>query len=233
MAKFSGAIFDLDGTLVDSMGMWRDVMETLTKNEGINFTQELMDRYESCTIPEACLILHDEFGATSTPQELEAKLDELVANAYRNTIKAWPGAIEFVRAVEAAGIPCVIASSTPSRLSKVALETQGIRSAFKAVLSAGEVRDHRDKDYPDVYLEALDILDVPQEKVWVFEDAPFAVRTARKAGFHVVGIHNDHDGRDPEFIRSWVDLYSEGYADVSLQTIAAFDDAARKPMPEV
>lgn len=233
MAEITGAIFDLDGTLIDSMGMWRGVMEVLTVNQGINFTQELMDRYESCTIPEACDILHNEFGAKATPQELSDELDSLVAEAYRNTVQALPGANEFVLSLKAAGIPCIIASSTPSHLSKVALAANGWSDVFIDALSAGEVRNHRDKEFPDVYLEALSRLGTDQESTWVFEDAPFAVRTSRKAGFHVVGIHNDHDGRDPEFIKAWTDLYSENYESISLDAIAAFDDSARKPMPEV
>lgn len=232
MAKISGAIFDLDGTLVDSMSMWTDVMQEITVDAGIVFTQELMDTYESCTVPKACELLHNEFGAKATPAELEAQVDRLVADAYAHKVKAIPGALALVHSFEDAGIPCVIASSTPSRLSTICLEAQGIRSAFKAILSAGEVCDHRDKEYPDVYLEALRILDMPQEEVWVFEDAPFAVRTARTAGFHVVGIHNAGDGRDPEFTKKWVDIFSEQYQNVSLETILVFDDADRKPIPE-
>lgn len=59
----------------------------------------------------------------------------------------------------------------------------------------------------------------------MFEDAPFAVRSARRVGLHVVGIHNDHDGRDEDFIRSWSDIFTHNYDDVSLEAIHTFDDA--------
>lgn len=232
MAKIEGAIFDLDGTIVDSMPMWIDVMREITLESGLDFTQELMDTYESCTVPEACALLHDKYGVKASAEEIENEIHRLVADAYAHSVKAIPGSLDFIHSLEDAGIPCVIASSTPSRLASICLEAQGIRSAFKAALSAGEVRDHRDKEFPDVYLEALSILGRDQDEVWVFEDAPFAVRTARRAGFHVVGIHNAGDGRDPEFTKRWVDIFSEHYTNVSLEKILAFDDAVRNPIPE-
>lgn len=232
MATFSGAIFDLDGTIIDSMSMWFDIMEEISVSNGVEFDQELMNMYESSTVPEACELLHTEFGATATPEEIYQQIEDLVAYGFSHTVQAIPGSVDFIKALQAQGIPCVIASSTPSRLSKIALETNGIRDAFTDVLCAGEVREGRDKEFPDVYLEALERLGLPQDEVWVLEDAPFALKTARKAGFHVVGIHNDHDGRDESFTRAWSDIYSNNYDNVSLEAISAFDDASRKPIPE-
>ena len=103
---------------------------------------------------------------------------------------------------------------------------------FSDILCTADVRQGRDKDFPDVYLEALDRLGTSLAETWVFEDAPFAVRSARRVGLHVVGIHNDHDGRDEDFIRSWSDIFTHNYDDVSLEAIHTFDDAARKATPE-
>lgn len=232
MSKISGAIFDCDGTLLDSMHMWMTMFSTLISSYGIEPTRELLDTVEAMTLMQACEFLHSEFCMSDDPDSLLVKIYGYVTNAYENDIVEMPGAHAFVDSLAKAGVPMIVASSSPRRLVTRALECHGMLDYFDDVLCTEDVRDGRDKDFPDVYLEALERLGTPLGETWVFEDAPFAVRSSRRAGFHVAGIHNDHDGRDPEFIRSWSDLYSENYDSISLAAIEAFDDASRKPSPE-
>ena len=77
----------------------------------------------------------------------------------------------------------------------------------------------RDKVFPDVYLEAARRLGTPVGETWVFEDAPFGVRTSKRAGFNVVGLMNDHDGRDERDVQPWCDIYVHGFAELSLSLI--------------
>lgn len=232
MAEISGAIFDCDGTLIDSMGMWYSVLRRLTESHGLVASSELRERLEPMTIPDSCAVLHEDFGLGESAEALVEELHTMVAHAYTHSIGEIPGARAFVHSLVAAHIPLVVASSTTSSLVREALRVQGIDSCFEDVLCTAEVRCGRDKDFPDVYLAALERLGTPGSQTWVFEDAPFGVRTARRAGFHVVGIHNDHDGRDEALVRAWSDVYSENYTSVSLEAICAFDDEARAPMPE-
>lgn len=232
LAKISGAIFDCDGTLLDSMGMWMNVFATLLTNNGLEPTPELQAKIEAMTLPNTGKFLHGEYGMCGSPEEVVDQIHELVIHEYETNVAEMPGAHAFVESLHAAGVPMVVASSTTSAVVRRALEHFGMLGLFDDVLCTAEVRDGRDKDFPDVYLAACERLGTPMEETWVFEDAPFAVRSARRAGFHVAGIHNDHDGRDPRFIASWADIFSENYESVSFEAIAAFDDAARKPMPE-
>lgn len=232
MAKISGAIFDCDGTLLDSMCMWNSVFARLVESYGIDPTPELIARIEAATLPHTSEMLHEDYGAGASSQEVLDHIHSVVLNEYVTNIKEMPGARAFVESLAAEGIPMIVASSTTSSVLRHVLAHFKLDKYFIDIICTAEVRDGRDKDFPDVYLEALSRLGTPIEETWVFEDAPFAVRSSRSAGFHVAGIHNDHDGRDPEFIRAWSDIYSENYESISLEAIRDFDDASRKPLPE-
>lgn len=232
MSKISGAIFDCDGTLLDSMSMWYDMFDELFRSYGLEPTSEVIDKVEAMTIPDTCKYLHAELGMGGSVEELYAHVERIVTYDYEHKVSEMPGARGMLESLAGAGIPMVVASSSPSPFVRKALACHGMLDFFSDILCTADVRQGRDKDFPDVYLEALDRLGTSLAETWVFEDAPFAVRSARRVGLHVVGIHNDHDGRDEDFIRSWSDIFTHNYDDVSLEAIHTFDDAARKATPE-
>lgn len=232
MAAISGAIFDCDGTLVDSMPMWYGAFDHLLEAHDVTAPAGFKERVEPMTIPDACALIHAELGIGESPQALVDELEAHVAHEYATSIREIPGAHAFVESLAAAGIPMIVATSTTSRLVRDALAVHGLLGFFADVICTAEVRDGRDKDCPDVYLEALERLGTPLAETWVFEDAPFGVQTARRAGFHVGAIYNEGDGRDEGFVRAWADVFSRGYTSLSLDVIRSFDDATRKPLPK-
>lgn len=232
MAEISGAIFDCDGTFIDSMTMWYGAFDHLLAAYDVTAPAGFKERVEPMTIPDSCALIHAELGIGASGAALVDELEAYVAHEYETSIKVIPGARELVEGLSAADVRLIVASSTTSRLVRGALAVHGLLGYFSDVICTAEVRDGRDKDCPDVYLEALERLGTPREETWVFEDAPFGIRTARQAGFHVAAIYNEGDGRDEAFVRSWADIFSRGYASLSLEAIRGFDDAARRPMPE-
>ena len=232
MATISGAIFDCDGTLLDSMPMWRTAFSDLVGRHGVEATDEMQRHVEPLTLQQSCGWLHEELGLGESGDALYRELTDWVREQYATTVAEMPGARGFLESLAAAGIPMIIATSTPSELVRGALEVHGLDGYFGDIVSTAEVRRGLDKEFPDVYLEALERLAVPLPEVWVFEDAPFGVRTARRAGFHVAAIYNDHDGRDESFVHAWADLFSHEYDTLTLDAIRAFDDAARVAPPE-
>ena len=232
MSKISGAIFDCDGTLLDSMPMWLGMFTELFSTYGRQATGEDLAKVEAMTIPATCEYLHGELGMGGSAQEIYDHVERIVTYNYEHKVHEMPGARAMLEGLREAGVPMVVASSSPTAFVREALASHGMLDYFSDILCTADVRDGRDKDFPDVYLEALERLGTPLEETWVFEDAPFAVRSARRVGLHVVGIYNDHDGRDENFIRSWADIFTNNYDNVSLAAIEAFDDATRRPNPE-
>lgn len=232
MAAISGAIFDCDGTLVDSMQMWYSAFRELLARHGVVATEELQRTVEPMTLPQSCGWLHEHLGIAQSGQALYDELHAWIREQYATNVAEMPGARRLLDELASAGVPMIVATSTTSSVVREALAVHGLDRYFRDVVCTAEVRDHRDKDFPDVYLEALERLGTPLAETWVFEDAPFGVMSARRAGFHVAAVHNDHDGRDAALIRPWADIFSENYDALTLEAIRGFDDAARRPLPE-
>ena len=226
-----GAIFDVDGTIVDSMGMWAATTEWVFTHYGAAMPEGFFERVEPLSLKEMCRIDHEEFGFGDSADDVYEAVCAHVRDCYAHEIQMFPGARELLEELAAAGIPMVVASSTPVREFTVALEAHGLSGFFRDTVSTEDVGG-RDKEFPDVYLEACRRLgldaDDPEQRagVWVFEDAPFGVQTSHKAGFRVVGLMNDHDGRREEDVRPYCDVYVHGYAELSLALLRDYEAPA-------
>jgi len=220
----SGAIFDCDGTIVDSMGMWRTVFDVMCERYGVASDPAFFGGIETLSLRDECRALHDEKHVGTSADDLYEEICAYVTDKYEHEIPTLPGCEAFLRTMHEAGIPMAVASSTPAREVRRALEAHGLGDCFDVVVSTEDVGG-RDKEYPDVYLEALRRLGTSRETTWVFEDAPFGVRTSKRAGFHVVAIFNEHDGRDEKAIRPYADIFVHGYPELSLPLIRDFADS--------
>jgi len=183
--QVTGAIFDCDGTLVDSMHVWHNVFGAVLPKYGKTIDSDIFDRVEAVSLIGGCQICVDELDLPITAEALYEEFCAYVTDQYRHHVSIIPGAKEFLQELYDAGIPMAVASSTPVREVRAALAAQGIEHLFKTVVSTEDVGGV-DKVEPDVYLEALRRLGTDKATTWVFEAAPFGARTAHKAGFHAV-----------------------------------------------
>ena len=188
--EITGAIFDCDGTLVDSMGMWSHAFTWLCERYGVEGVP--MERVESISLRDGCALLHDEYGAGSSVDEVYEDMCAHVRDAYEHEVPLMPGAREFLDELAAAGVPMILASSTPVRELRCALAANDLAGYFVDVVSTEDVGG-RDKEFPDVYLEAARRLGTPRSSTWVFEDAIYALRCARDAGYRCVGVWDRDD----------------------------------------
>ena len=137
---FKGAIFDCDGTLVDSMRMWSHVMIELARSHGCaNVDRAFFDQIESVTLRDGCQIMHDELGIDAPVSDLYEEVCAIVRHHYATDIPLMPGAREFLEELSAAGIPMVIATSTPLREVRVALEAHDLSHFFKDIVTTEQV----------------------------------------------------------------------------------------------
>lgn len=217
----AGAIFDCDGTLIDSMPLWNQVFRDLVSAHGAYLSDEVFDEGEPLSADEECIWLHERFGIGESAEQLTAELRALIREAYATRIEAWPGVKGFLDELRAAGIPMVIATSTPADDVAVALQAQGLSDYFSDIIFAGDVG--RSKEYSDVYFAACERLGSTVGDTWVFEDAPFGLATARAAGFRTVCLLNDHDGRDEAFCHEHSDILAYGYQELSLARLRDFE----------
>lgn len=220
--QVTGAIFDCDGTLVDSMCVWHNVFSAVLPKYGKTVDPDIFNRVEAVSLIGGCQICVDELALPVTAETLYEEFCVYATDQYQHHVSIVPGAKEFLQELYDAGIPLAVASSTPVREVRAALAAQGIEHLFKTVVSTEDVGGV-DKVEPDVYLEALRRLGTDKATTWVFEDAPFGAQTAQKAGFPVVALYNDHDGRDPVFMREHSNIFAHTYGELSLLRLCDYE----------
>lgn len=220
--QVTGAIFDCDGTLVDSMCVWHNVFGAVLPKYGKTVNPDIFDRVEAVSLIGGCQLCVDELALPVTAETLYEEFCAYATDQYQHHVSIIPGAKEFLQELYDAGIPLAVASSTPVREVRAALAAQGIEHLFKTVVSTEDVGGV-DKVEPDVYLEALRRLGTDKATTWVFEDAPFGAQTAQKAGFPVVALYNDHDGRDPVFMREHSNIFAHTYGELSLLRLCDYE----------
>lgn len=216
----AAAIFDFDGTLVDSQPMWVATYTELFARHGLVLTPELDDYCRPMNLDDKCAWYHAELGMGESGEANYRELCGLAIEGYRG-VDLLPDARAFLERLKAAGVPLAIASSTPETIVRAALRGYGIEDLFDQVVCAADVG--RGKDFPDVYLAACARLGATPETSWVFEDAPFAVRVAHDAGFHVVGVVSEWEADDPLFVEN-AHIIVHGYPELSLELLRDYAD---------
>lgn len=189
--RWKAAIFDMDGTLVDSMGMWRRVGMDYLASLGVCPQEDLGRVFEPLTFSQAARMMQQRYLPNSTEQEIIAGCMQLVADFYEKKAQCKPYALAFLQHLRRLGVPRCVATLTDPDLALPVLERLGLMGELDFCLTAQEVGKR--KDEPDIYLQAAARMGVHPEETAVFEDSCFAGRTAKKAGFYLVGVDDPHE----------------------------------------
>ena len=193
-----GAIFDLDGTLLDSMRYWRRVGEDYLLRVGIQPPENLEELLQPLGFRESARLFQG-FGVPGTEEEIMAGIMEMMEERYRCSLPLKEGAEQLLRRLKAQGLRLCIATATKAPLPQLALERLGLADAVEFVLTCDEAG--RGKDFPDIYLQCARRLGLPPQEIWVFEDSLHCVRTARHAGFPVIGVFDEDSAGNWEKIK--------------------------------
>lgn len=188
------AIFDMDGTLVDSMPYWQRLGREYLMRAGVTeVSTELLERIKPMTMAESTALFHKELGLAGSPEQIADELHAIMRGHYLHDIQLKPGAAEYLQALKGRGVRMCVASATVERLVEACLSRLGVMDCFAFLLSCDTVG--AGKDRPDVFLAAAERFGAKPEEIASYEDSIFAVETAAKAGFYTVGVY-DHNGAD-------------------------------------
>lgn len=204
-------VFDFDGTLVDSMAMWRKTLETFLADYLPGNAGTYLDEIEHLSFSEKCRRFHDELGAGDSVQEVFEDLSSRVIAGYATSVKPLPHALDYVAFLRSKGIRLSIASSTPPAIIRGALDSLKIADNFDIIAYTGDVG--KDKSHPDVYLEAIERIGATPERAIVFEDAVFGCRACRLAGILTVGIAFNKDKEAIQALERYATIVIDGYGD--------------------
>jgi len=209
--RISGAIFDMDGTLVDSMPLWNNLVRDFLMDHGIEESEELHRIMMTMTLDTSTQYIHDNLLPSLSVEELKKQIEEKVWKAYSETIPIKHGVKPFLFALRNKGVRMCVATSSPRILAEVILKRLNLIHYFCFIFTCDELKTT--KNLPDIYLRAHDILGTPKETTYVFEDAVHAVKTAKSAGFKVVGIEDKSMVEYRDEIKELCDIYVKDFDD--------------------
>ena len=184
--KLEAVLFDMDGVVVDSEPLWTEAEKQLLARRNLPYSPSLKTAMMGRDARGAVGFLMEHYALAESLGELIEERNQLIAELFKEHLKAIPSALELVRSVIAAGTMTGLVSSSPKPLVELALEKLGATGLFDLTLSGDQVV--RGKPAPDIYITAAEKLGVRPEYCLVIEDAPHGVAAAKDAGMCCLAI---------------------------------------------
>ncbi len=207
--KISGAIFDMDGTLIDSMFIWRDLGRRYLISCGITPNENQQEEIEKLTLMEAVEYFRTKYGLIKTSEEIYTGMDSLLWPMYRDEVFPKEGIFLLLDRLKERGIPMAVATATDRHLVDLVLGKNGLLEYFSEVFTTGAVG--AGKEDPLIFEKALECLGTPKSETVVFEDTLYAIKTAKRAGFPVAGVYDDAHKTLQDEIKALSDFYITDY----------------------
>ena len=184
------AIFDMDGTLVDSMVYWKNLASEYLRHKGVSeVSAEVLNKIKPMTMTESAALFIQEFQLEGSPEQIAEEMNAMMDQHYHTDIPLKVGVYEYLDQLHRSGTVMCVASATAEPLMEACLSRLGVAHYFQFLLSCETVG--AGKNRPDVYFAAAERLGAGPEEIAVYEDALYAARTAKEAGFYVVGVYDD------------------------------------------
>ncbi|MDR2718165.1 MAG: HAD family phosphatase [Treponema sp.] len=215
MKAYKAYIFDLDGTLLDSMGVWNQIDVDFLGKRGIAVPPDYMNAISSMTFHETAAYTIKRFALSDSIDGLMREWNDMAAYAYSHTVQMKPYAKEYLMTLKERGLKLAVATSLSAELCDPVLRNNGIDTMFDVICNTDEAG--HGKSRPDVFLLAAQRTGVPVGGCLVFEDILAAVKSAKSAGMSVCAVYDKTSANDWEEIKKTADY--------------AIDDFRSAPLP--
>ena len=212
MKQMKAAIFDLDGTLVDSMWMWKAIDIEYLSRYGYECPEDLQRIIEGMSFSETAVYFKERFQIPESLEEIKAEWISMAMDKYCREVPLKKGAEEFLKALKKQGIKAGIATSNGRELVDAVLQSLEIDGYFEAVTVGCEVA--AGKPAPDIYQKVAKTLQVPPERWLVFEDVPAGIMAGKAAGMTVCAIEDEFSAPMREEKLALADYYIEDYDEI-------------------
>lgn len=209
-----GAIFDLDGTLLDSLRVWHDVDTRFFAKRGLPLPEGYAKAILSMSLPEAAVYTKTEYHLPDTPEQLVEEWHEMVQEEFALRVMMKPYAKELLEYLSHKGIKLGVATSSAREIFLPCLERHGVAHLFSAFTETREAP--RGKTFPDPYLLAAERLNVKPENCAVFEDILVGIRSAKTGGFYTVAVSDPFSHQDENLLKSEANLFITSFREIIL-----------------
>lgn len=201
--EFKGAIFDLDGTLLDSIPVWSEADRIFLSEHGIEYDSTLAEKMKSMHFASAAQLFIDDYGIEMSLEDIMQRISDIVGEKYMNDVPMKKGVPKLIAELKKRNVKMCAATSNKLDLAEGALKRLGILDSLMFVLTCDEVG--KGKEFPDIYNECARRMELAPSDIMVFEDALHGAECAKKAGFMVTGVFDESAGDDFRKIAGFAD----------------------------
>lgn len=216
--KLNGIIFDLDGTLLDSMKIWENVDKDFLEENGRVYTEDVSDAVKKMTIFDSANYFKRKFSLEHSCEYIINRIEEMVSEKYFYSIPLKKGVYETVEKLHKNGIKMCVATATYNRLAEAALKRLEIYDMFEFILTCSDVGSG--KDDPEIFFKAAEKMGLKVSETAVTEDSLHCIETAKRAGFFTIGIY------DPVSANDWEKICE--ISDIAVKNICEIKDIFMK-----
>lgn len=204
------AVFDMDGTILDSNGAWDGCGLAVLEQWGYRPKPTLVEDLFPLGAGEIVRFLKKEYQMTQSPEEIYQAMLAYMRWVYSEQVRLKPGVREVLLQLKAQGIPLTLATATVKECVIPALEQTGLAHVFDHILTCDDVG--HGKEEPHIFLEAMALMGTTPETTWLFEDAIHSIRTGRSLNMVICAIADPAGVPDEVEIRKKSDFYLETWA---------------------
>ena len=217
LKDIDAVIFDMDGTLLDSMWIWPSIDDVFLEKYGLEKPEGFHEGMEGMSYPEVAQYFLDLFPTlTQTKEAIMDEWNEMAHERYVTKVPLKAGAKEFILMMKAQGKKTGIATSNSRLLVDETLKSLEIEKLFDSVRTSCEAG--AGKPAPDVYLLVADDLNVEPSRCLVFEDVPMGILAGKNAGMKTCAIEDDFSNPQIDKKKELADYYIKDFTDIINET---------------
>lgn len=212
LENINAVLFDLDGTLVDSMWVWKDIDIEFLSDYGIELPNDLQSDIEGMSFTETAMYFKNRFGFKESVDDIKRIWNDMAYERYTKIIPMKEGALEFLNYLKAKGIKTGIATSNSRELVTGMLHAKNINDLFDIIKTSCDV--NAGKPAPDIYLRSAEELNVSPKNCLVFEDIPMGILAGKNANMRVCSVYDDYSKNQESKKRALADYYINTFNEV-------------------
>lgn len=212
-----GAIFDMDGTLTESMHLWIEIGRRYMESLGYEVSSEQTRAMSQMLLEPMADYILEQFHLDKTPEQIIDEINAMTEQGYYHEVLVKPTVKEFLDKLQAMGVKMVVATATDRHLTEACLRRNGLDGYFSAIFTCGE--EHCNKRTSQIYDTARAFLGTGKETTWIFEDTYVSLTGAVQSGCRTMAVHDRWAEKRTEDIKKIATCYVEKMGDIDIEML--------------